>query len=98
MREFPIDLGAPSIPFPHYGEECVGSVHAALALREDRRSSIEKCRVELGFKRVRFHGLLNDDMSVFTGDGDHPYSFFFFQRGRRLRFPARRREAPLGRA
>ena len=34
------------------------------------------CHDELGFRRVRFHGILNDDMSVWTGDEACPYSFF----------------------
>ncbi|MGQ9779433.1 MAG: GH39 family glycosyl hydrolase [Bacillota bacterium] len=76
MREFRVDLSAHPRPFPHYWEECVGSGHATLALREDWRRQLKKCRDELGFKRVRFHGLLNDDMGVWTGDEACPYSFF----------------------
>ena len=47
-----------------YRTKCVGSCHAATALREDWRKQLKKCREELGFEYVRFHGLLNDDMSV----------------------------------
>ncbi len=45
----------------------MGSGHAALALREDWRFQLKKIHRELGFKYLRFHGLLNDDMSVCTG-------------------------------
>ena len=76
LLEFRIDLSDRTAAFPHYWEECVGSGHALLALREDWRRQLKRCREELGFKRVRFHGLLNDDMSVWTNDEACPYSFF----------------------
>jgi xylan 1,4-beta-xylosidase len=50
--------------FKHYWEECVGSCHAYTALREDYRKQLKKAHEELGFKYVRFHGLLDDDMSA----------------------------------
>jgi len=61
-----------------YWTKCVGSGHAALALREDWREQLKKCREELGFEYVRFHGLFDDDMSVCTkkDDGTYEYSFF----------------------
>ncbi len=61
-----------------YWTKCVGSCHAATALREDWRRQLKKCREELGFEYVRFHGLLNDDMSVClrNEDGFLEYSFF----------------------
>ena len=43
---------------------CVGSCHAASALRADWQEQMEKCHKELGIERVRFHGLFNDDMNV----------------------------------
>lgn len=62
----------------NYWTKCVGSCHAATALREDWRHQLAMCREELGFEYVRFHGLLNDDMSVCvrSGDGTLEYSFF----------------------
>jgi xylan 1,4-beta-xylosidase len=61
-----------------YWTKCVGSCHAATALREDWRGHLRKCREELGFQYVRFHGLLDDDMSVCLRgeDGSIEYSFF----------------------
>ena len=68
-------LGSPT-PFPHVWEECVGSCHAAMANRFDWRSQLAHCREELGFRRVRFHGILNDDMSLLTKRSGHSrYSF-----------------------
>jgi xylan 1,4-beta-xylosidase len=59
---------------PHIWEECVGSDRAAITLRESWRQDITRARAELGIKRVRFHGILNDELGVLTrtiqrGDG-----------------------------
>jgi xylan 1,4-beta-xylosidase len=73
---FTVDLNQPTTPFPHYWEYCVGSCHAPLGLREDWRRQLSLCHEELGFRHVRFHGLLCDDMSVCTGGDGLVYSFF----------------------
>ena len=77
MLIYNVDLSSKTQPFPHFWEECVGSCHAALALREDYRQQLKKCHEELGFKRVRFHGLLCDDMSVYTIQDGKPYYSFY---------------------
>jgi len=59
--------------FPHYWEMCVGSCHAATALREDYRKQLTRAHEELGFQYVRFHGLFDDDMSVVLYDSPSPY-------------------------
>ncbi|MDR2785937.1 MAG: hypothetical protein LBB83_08490 [Treponema sp.] len=64
MRQMNLDFTSAAVPFNHYWELCVGSCHAATALREDYRRQLEQCHKELGFKYVRFHGLFNDDMSM----------------------------------
>lgn len=78
MLTLTLDLQRPTTPFPHYWERCVGSGHAALALRQDWRQHLKKCRDELGFEYVRFHGLLNDDMSIYARSffSEARYSFF----------------------
>jgi xylan 1,4-beta-xylosidase len=53
-------------PLPHIWEECVGSDRAAITMRESWREDIERARTELGIKRVRFHGILNDELGVLT--------------------------------
>lgn len=45
-------------------EFCVGSCHASRALGADWQEQLARCHRELGIKRVRFHGLFDDDMSV----------------------------------
>ncbi|MDR2792872.1 MAG: hypothetical protein LBB61_04295 [Treponema sp.] len=64
VKKFKIDLTAPAKELDRYWEMCVGSCHAATALRSDWQSQMTRCRRELGFKYVRFHGLFNDDMNV----------------------------------
>ncbi len=51
-------------PSPQTWEECVGSSHAPMAMRADWRQHLTRSRRELGFKRVRFFGLLDDTFSV----------------------------------
>jgi xylan 1,4-beta-xylosidase len=75
--QFRCDGSAPGTPLPHFWEHTVGSCHAPLALRRDWQDHLRRCRDELGFRHVRFHGLLGDDMSTLVGDQDRLlYSFF----------------------
>lgn len=48
---------------------CVGACHAALNLRSDWRQQLELIHQECGFEYVRFHGLLDDDMEIYSEDG-----------------------------
>ena len=50
----------------HHWEACVGSGHAALALRADWQGQLGRCRRDLGFARVRFHNILGDDLFTHT--------------------------------
>jgi len=85
MIHFQVDTTQAGTPFAHYWEQCVGSCHAVMGLRADWRAQLEKCHHELGFQYVRFHGLLDDAMSVCVRESDpfHPdaatrlrYNFF----------------------
>lgn len=77
---YAVDLTAPGRPYPHYWELCVGSCHAATILREDVRQQIRKAHAECGFRYLRFHGLFDDDMSVYfspmMGFGQPIISFY----------------------
>jgi xylan 1,4-beta-xylosidase len=67
----------PPQPFPHFWKHTVGSGHATLALRADWQKQLSRCRIELGFKHVRFHGVLSDDMGTLVNEDDKfVYSFF----------------------
>ena len=62
--EFYCSLSAMATPLPHFWEHTVGSCHAAIALRADWQSQLRRCHDELGFRYVRFHGLLSDDVGA----------------------------------
>jgi len=61
----------------HVWEHTVGSGHATLALRADWQRQLTRCRRELGFRHVRFHGVLSDDVGTLVReDGGLVYSLF----------------------
>jgi len=53
-------------PLPHVWEECAGSDRAAITMRESWRHDLDRWKAEIGLKRVRFHGIFNDEMGVYT--------------------------------
>jgi xylan 1,4-beta-xylosidase len=63
-KYFQVKVDSPVGPWTHFWENCVGSGHAALALRADYQDQMRQARRDLGFQQVRFHGLFVDDMSV----------------------------------
>ena len=76
MTVFTCDFLQASKSFPHFWEHTVGSGHAPLALRADWQAQISRCRNELGFRHVRFHGLLCDDMGTLVCEKERLiYSF-----------------------
>lgn len=64
MKHFKLDAAQETQPLKRYWEHCVGSCHATTALRKDWQDMLAQCHRELGFRYVRFHGLLDDDMSI----------------------------------
>lgn len=75
--EFVCDLAGRPSPLKHFWEYCVGSDHAPVALRSDWQQQLRSCHNELGFERVRFHGLLADDLGTLVCENVQlVYSFF----------------------
>jgi xylan 1,4-beta-xylosidase len=74
---FAFDCRGPSTPLPHFWEHTVGSDHARMALRADWRAQLERAHRELGFRHVRFHGLLDDDMGTLVCENDKLLHSFF---------------------
>jgi xylan 1,4-beta-xylosidase len=71
------NLAEATTPLPHFWEHTVGSDHAPVALRADWQTQLRRCRTELGFQYVRFHGLLSDDMGTLVRENNKLlYSFF----------------------
>ncbi|SOD41146.1 GH39 family glycosyl hydrolase [Nitrosovibrio sp. Nv4] len=75
--EFKSNLASTSVPLKHSWEHTVGSGRALLALRADWQAQLMRAHTELGFRHVRFHGLLDDDMGTLVRHaGKALYSFF----------------------
>src|SRR5437764_14639151 len=70
-------LDAPATLLPHVWEHTVGSCHAPLALRADWQAQLRRCRRELGFRHVRFHGLLSDHLGTHVRHGGRLIDSFF---------------------
>jgi hypothetical protein len=66
QQHFAVDLGAVERrPFDNTAvTRCFGSSHAATAMRADWQRELTQVQKDLGAEYVRFHGLLDDDMSV----------------------------------
>lgn len=77
MPEFRCSLAAPPTALDHVWEHTVGSGHAPLGLRADWQRQLSRCHRELGFRHVRFHGILSDDMgTLICHKEEFLYSFF----------------------
>ncbi|MEC5213619.1 xylan 1,4-beta-xylosidase [Polaromonas sp. CG_9.5] len=71
------NLNSATLPLRQPWQWCVGSGHATLALRADWQAQLAQAHKDLGFRHVRFHGLLDDDMGTLICQNDQPlYSFF----------------------
>ncbi len=64
--DFACSLTAAPVPLAHAWEHTVGSGRAVLALRADWCEQLRRAHLELGFRHVRFHGMLDDDMGTLT--------------------------------
>ncbi len=74
-----INEKTPSQPFPHFWEQMFGSGRAILSLRESYRQDLRDTERITGFRYVRFHGILNDEVGVYTEDkaGNPVYNFSY---------------------
>jgi xylan 1,4-beta-xylosidase len=61
-----VDAAAPTRPFPHFWEHMFGSGRAVLSLRESYRDDLRTVRGVTALGYVRFHGILDDDMGVYS--------------------------------
>ena len=50
----------------HVWSESAGSDRAAITMRESWRKDLDRWTTEAGLKRVRFHGILNDELGVYA--------------------------------
>jgi xylan 1,4-beta-xylosidase len=74
---FTCNLWDQATALPHFWEHTVGSGHAPEALRGDWQRQLRNCRTQLGFRHVRFHALLSDEMGTLMNEENaFVYSFF----------------------
>jgi len=74
---FNCDVHGTPLALPHFWEHTVGSDHAPMALRADWQEQMRRAHAELGFRHVRFHGLLCDDVGTLISEGDTLFYSFF---------------------
>jgi xylan 1,4-beta-xylosidase len=74
-----IDSAAPSHPFPHFWEQMFGSGRAVLSMRDGYRRDLRAVRDITGFRYVRFHAILDDEVGVYdeTAEGTPIYNFSY---------------------
>ncbi|MEN0054116.1 MAG: glycoside hydrolase [Mucilaginibacter sp.] len=67
-REITVNVNQVKGTFPKSGNLCVGAGRANEGLRADWQRQLKIAHHECGFKYIRFHGLLSDDMGVYFED------------------------------
>jgi xylan 1,4-beta-xylosidase len=68
QRKINIDFKAEKGPLNTFFNECVGAGRANEGLRADWQRQLRYAKEQLGFRYIRMHGLLHDDMGVYFED------------------------------
>ena len=66
LREISADCLQVKGPRSMIWQDCVGAGRVAEGLRAGWRQQLEECHRELGFKYIRMHGLLQDELGVYS--------------------------------
>jgi xylan 1,4-beta-xylosidase len=70
------DMTAVAGPRDMAWQDCVGADHPGILLRHDNLAQLKLVHDELGFKYIRFHGILHDDMEAYREiNGTPVYNF-----------------------
>lgn len=74
-----IDASGAGQPFPHFWEQMFGSGRATLSLRDSYRQDLRTVKAITGFEYVRFHGIFDDDVSLYgeNKEGVPVYNFSY---------------------
>lgn len=67
-RLIQVDAGKIQGPLNKQFNECVGAGRANEGLRADWQRQLTYAKAQLGFRYIRMHGLLHDDMGVYSED------------------------------
>ena len=81
-RIIAVDVNEVQRPLDTSFKECVGAGRANEGLRADWQDQLRTARRECGFKYIRMHGLLTDDMGVYKEDahGNPIYNWQYIDR------------------
>src|SRR4051812_27244234 len=66
IRTISADLKEIKGPRSMAWQDCVGAGRVAEGLRDGWRRQLEECHREIGFKYIRMHGLLQDELGVYS--------------------------------
>ena len=82
VRTIAVDVNAIQGPLNTSFKECIGAGRANEGLRADWQDQLRTARCECGFKYIRMHGLLTDDMGVYKEDaqGNPIYNWQYIDR------------------
>src|ERR1700678_2602834 len=69
-RTITIDIAKPKGELNTFFNECVGAGRANEGLRADWQRQLRMAKEQLGFRYIRMHGILHDDMGVYFEDRD----------------------------
>ena len=77
-----ISLNTPGIPLKHTFRKFTSVGRAKELLLADVQKMLTEFQTEIGFEFIKFHGLLSDDMLVYTEDeqGNPKYSFVYIDK------------------
>jgi xylan 1,4-beta-xylosidase len=78
-RMINIDYSTEKGPLNTMFNECVGAGRANEGLRADWQQQLAYVKKECGFRYIRFHGLLTDDMGIYKEDrnGNPEYNYMY---------------------
>ncbi|NII29724.1 glycoside hydrolase [Pseudoflavitalea sp. X16] len=78
-RVINVDFSKASGTLDAFFKECVGAGRANEGLRADWQQQLAYVKKECGFRYIRMHGLLTDDMAVYKEDknGNPEYNFMY---------------------
>ena len=79
VRVISIDYNAAKGPLNKMFNECLGAGRANEGLRADWQQQLAYVKKECGFRYIRMHGLLTDDMAVYKEDknGNPQYNYMY---------------------
>lgn len=69
-REIIADLAGPKTPRSMVYKACVGAGRVGEGLRGDWQRQLKECRDQIGFEQIRMHGLLHDELGVYSQKKD----------------------------